>query len=313
MAKIITVTANTAIDMFIEVGSLTASDTILAKSSAEFACGKGINVAKAVESLAYPILCLGFVGRQSIDAFDSIRSDLLQTDLTAVAGKTRTNITLVDLDNAKETHIRTAGFTVTDHDCRRLIATIETHAEPGDIVIVSGSLPPGAPDDFYRILVHACRELGIRVFLDTSGPGLSKVIEAKPDLIKPNQHEFEDLIGRSLPDPRSIVDAAHSLIESGVGEVYVSRGANGCIAVTDSIAMSAYLNDEPKGIVTKIGCGDAMVAGLAVATLQESAADETLRLAVASGAANLFSKEPGRFARDRLEEIERRVIVEAIR
>ena len=95
MPKIITVTANTAIDLFIEIEGLTASDNILAKSSIDFACGKGINVAKAIESLDNPVTCLGFAGQLSLAAFNALNTNLLQVDLTAVAGKTRTNITLL--------------------------------------------------------------------------------------------------------------------------------------------------------------------------------------------------------------------------
>ncbi len=118
MGKIITVTANTAIDLFLEVEGLNVSENLLAKSSSEFACGKGINVAKAIESCNIPVSCLGFVGRQSLAAFTALNTGLLQVDLTVVTGKTRTNITLHDSAEHKETHIRTAGFTVTDHDCK---------------------------------------------------------------------------------------------------------------------------------------------------------------------------------------------------
>ena len=90
MVNIIAVT-----DHFIEVESLPASDNILAKSSIDFASGKGINVAKAIESLNNPVSCLGFVGHQSLAVFDALNIGLLQVDLTAVPGKTRTNITLV--------------------------------------------------------------------------------------------------------------------------------------------------------------------------------------------------------------------------
>jgi len=66
MVNIIAVTANTATDHFIDVESLTASDNILAKSSIDFACGKGINVAKAIESLNNPVSCLGFIGQTPV-------------------------------------------------------------------------------------------------------------------------------------------------------------------------------------------------------------------------------------------------------
>jgi 1-phosphofructokinase len=303
MAKIITVTANTAIDLFIEVEGLTASDNILAKSSIDFACGKGINAAKAIESLDNPVSCLGFVGHQSLAAFNALETGLLQVDLTAVAGQTRTNITLLDSDHHKETHIRTTGFTVTDDDCRKLIKKIAASAQPGDIVILSGSLPAGAPGNLYQTIIKLCHSKAVITFLDSSGTGLLSGLKAKPYLIKPNQQELEDMIGRTLPNEQSIIDAARAIIAQGVQWVYVSRGDQGAMAVSKTLALTAYVNQMPGKIVSKIGCGDAMVAGLAVATLKGLEPNDTLKLGVACGTANLFSREPGRFEKDKLLEI----------
>jgi len=312
MAKIITVTANTAIDLFIEVEGLTSSDNISAKSSIDFACGKGINVAKAIESLDNPVSCLGFVGRQSLAAFNALNTGLLQVDLTAVAGKTRTNITLFDSDNNKETHIRTTGFTVTNDDCQKLIDNIDASAQPGDIVILSGSLPPGAPENLYQTVIDLCHSKAVMPFLDTSGSGLMSGIKSRPYLIKPNQQELEDLTGSTLPDEQSIVDAARAIIDQGVQWVYVSRGDKGAIAVNESIALSAYVNNVPGKIVSKIGCGDAMVAGLVVATLRGLDMNDTLKLGVACGIANLFSKEPGRFDKNIVSENAYHVVIRKV-
>jgi 1-phosphofructokinase family hexose kinase len=309
MTKIITVTANTAIDLFIEVESLTASDNILAKSSLDFACGKGINVAKAIESLGNPVSCLGFVGHQSVAAFSALNTGLLQVDLTEVAGKTRTNITLFDSAHDKETHIRTAGFTITDDDCQKLIKKIDASAEAGDIVILSGSLPPGAPVNLYQTIIELCHSKAVMSFLDTSGTSLMSGIKARPYLIKPNQQELEDIIGKTLPNEQSIVDAARAIIDQGVQWIYVSRGDKGAIAVNESIALSAYVNHVPGKTVSKIGCGDAMVAGLAVATIAGLDHNEILKSGVACGTANLFSREPGRFDKDKLSEIADQVVV----
>ncbi len=309
MAKIITVTANTAIDLFIEVEGLTASDNILAKSTIDFACGKGINVAKAIESLANPVSCFGFAGRQSLAAFNTLNTGLLHIDLTAVAGKTRTNITLHDSADHKETHIRTAGFTVTDEDCQTLIEKIDACAEPGDILILSGSLPPGAPGNLYQTFIELCHRKAVMAFLDTSGTGLISGIKTRPYLIKPNQQELEAIIGMTLPDEQSIVDAARAIIDQGVQRVYVSRGDKGAIAVSENAALAAYVNPMPGKIVSKIGCGDAMVAGLAIATLGGLGLNDTVKLGVACGTANLFSREPGRFDKNTLSEIADRVII----
>lgn len=312
MAKLMTVTANTAIDLLLEVESFALGETLSAERAEEFACGKGINVAKAIESLRHTVLCLGFAGARSIDAFHALQTERFKTDLTEVSGKTRTNITLHDSASGRETHIRTAGFRVTQDDCRRLCETVESHAEPGAIVIISGSLPPGAPDDVYRNLIEVCRERGMTTFLDASGPGLSRGIEAKPDAIKPNQQELEALLGKPLPDERSIAEAARELVGQGIQRVYVSRGEHGCIAAYENMTVSAYFNTAPEQIVSRVGCGDALVAGLAVAARQGLGEEAALKLAVACGTANLFSKEPGRFDSGLLVDIGGHVILEPI-
>lgn len=313
MAKIITVTANTAIDLLLEVEGFAPGETLSSERAEEFACGKGINVAKAIESQGHAVLCLGFAGARSIDAFHDLQTERLSTDLTVVSGKTRTNITLHETASGREIHIRTAGFSVSQDDCRRLCETVESHAEPGAIVIISGSLPPGAPDDVYRNLIEVCRERGMTTFLDASGSGLSRGIEAKPDAIKPNQQELEALLGKSLPDERSIAEAARELVGQGIQRVYVSRGEHGCIVVDENIALSARLKTVPERIVSRVGCGDALVAGLAVAARQGLDTVAALRLGVACGTANLFSPEPGRFDNGLLEDIAGAVVLEPIR
>ena len=313
MAKIITVTANTAIDLLLEVEGFAPGETLSSERAEEFACGKGINVAKAIESQGHAVLCLGFAGARSIDAFHDLQTERLSTDLTVVSGKTRTNITLHETGSGREPHIRTAGFSVSQDDCRRLCETVESHAEPGAIVIISGSLPPGAPDDFYRHLIEVCRERGMTIFVDASGPGLRFGIEAKPDAIKPNQQELEALLGKSLPDERTIAEAARELVGQGIQRVYVSRGEHGCIAVGENIALSARLKTVPERIVSRVGCGDALVAGLAVAAWQGLDTEAALRLGVACGTANLFSPEPGRFDSGLLEDIAGDVVLEPIR
>ena len=145
----------------------------------------------------------------------------------------------------------------------------------------------------YQTLIELCHSKAAIPFLDASGTGLISGIKAKPYLIKPNQQELEDIIGRTLPDEQSIVDAARAIIDQGVQWVYVSRGHKGAIAVSEKLAFAAYVNPMPGKIVSKIGCGDAMVAGLAVATLGGLDLNETLKSGVACGTANLFSREPG--------------------
>ena len=303
MSKIITVTANTAIDYSVQVSKLALGNNIQAKCCTEFASGKGINVAKAVESLKHPVYALGFVGRQSTTIFNAVKSHLLHIEFTTVDGKTRTNITLSDDDQQRETHIRTAGFSVTDADCQRLIDRIDSHAWKGDIVVLSGSLPGGAPSSLYRTIIELCHRKSAIPFLDSSGASLIEGLQAQPYLVKPNLRELEELTGNVMHDENDIVAAAREIVAQGIHAVVVSRGAKGVVAVFDHSAEVVSVIAETDKIVSKIGSGDAVVAGLAVAKAKGLQLPDAVKLGAACGTANLYSIEPGRFELDQAEKL----------
>ena len=295
MPRILTVTANTAIDYFLEVDHLTTGDNILAKSCTEFVAGKGVNVAKAVESLQCQISTLGFVGNQSLPVFDAIESKFLKTDFTLVEGKTRSNITLADASQQQETHIRTQGFHVTSADCNRLTEKLETCIRTGDIVVLSGSLPPGAAKTLYQTWITLCNDKQALAFLDTSGESLAQGLQSRPYLIKPTLMELEDLMGRSLSNEKAIVSAAREINKLGVQWVVVSRGEQGIIVITNEVSLAANIEHGSKKVISTIGCGDTLVAGLAVATLCKYPLPEVIKSGISCATANLFSNEPGRF------------------
>ncbi len=302
MAKIVTVTANTAIDFFIEVAGL-AHDTVKARHSAEFAGGKGVNVGKAVAALGCPVICQGFVGEQSLAAFNALATATLYTQFTAVAGKTRTNLTLSDIVANQQTHIITQGFSVADSDCQQLANTLAATITAGDSVIFSGSLPPGAPDNSYAKLIELCHRKGALPFLDSRGQGLKEGITAKPYLIKPNQSEFQELTGSACVTEQAIVAAAQDLLAQGIEWVCVSRGEQGLVMVGKHIALSARINSLHPTMLNTVGCGDALLAGLVVAMKKGKAVEDWLRLAVACGSANLSVAEPGCFDLGLVREI----------
>ncbi len=303
MLKIITITANTAIDLRIQVDALHSEDTLLATSTHEFAAGKGINVAKTLASLNCPVSCLGFVGQQSSSLFQQLDSAYILTDFIGVEGKTRRNLTLHEQTTNNEIHIRTHGFSVDAHACQQLAQQLAQLLKPGDTVVLSGSLPPGCPVDFFAQLIKVAHAHAARCFLDSSGASLAAAITAKPDCIKPNQHELAALSGVHLHDERDIIAAARTLLAQGIPQIVVSCGARGIIALTPT-QLWRLQAPAPAAIVSTVGCGDALVGGLAYATLHNLALADTLKLAMSCANANLLSHEPGCFDKTLLQTIQ---------
>jgi len=79
----------------------------------------------------------------------------------------------------------------------------------------------------------------------------------------------------------------------GARHVAVSLGASGVIRFGEN-SDSAMIAVPPNvQVVSTVGCGDATVAGFAVAARRGLNEEESLRLAVACGAANCLAKLPG--------------------
>ncbi len=306
MSRIFTVTANTAIDHSIKVDQIALEKAVLAKSNIEYAAGKGINVAKTLESLDVQVSCLGFVGDLSLNKFNALSSKKLKTDFTVVAGQTRSNISLMDASN-RQMHIRTNGFNVTTKDCERLTNKLDARIAGQDIVIFSGSLPPGAPANQYQRWIELCHKKSAIAVLDSSGESLMQGIQAKPYLIKPNIKELEEIVGRSLANELEIVSAAKQLQKSGAQLVVVSRGEQGIIVVSEHAAYAARVGVNQK-IVTSIGCGDALVAGFVVSIKKKWPIVEAIKFALCCATANLFSQEPGRITSSRFEMLKPQII-----
>jgi 1-phosphofructokinase len=126
-------------------------------------------------------------------------------------------------------------------------------------VVACGSLPPGAPDDLYARLVTGVREAGVRVAVDTSGAALERVLDAAPDLLKPNEDELIEVVGVALETFGDVVSGADKLRSSGVHAVLVSLGPGGAVLVDDVGAVHA----ESPAVVPRstVGAGDALLAG----------------------------------------------------
>lgn len=193
------------------------------------------------------------------------------------AGATRLGIKIVDTARGETTDLNFPGLTPT----RAELAELEARLDGLDAVwcVLAGSLPPGVGADFYAEATRRLKARGVRVAVDTSGAALRSAVAAGPDVIKPNVHELEELVGRRLADVAGVVAAARELLVGGVGLVVVSRGADGAVFVSADEVVVA----RPPSIAVRstVGAGDAMVAGIVAGRLRGLTLGETARLATA--------------------------------
>jgi 1-phosphofructokinase len=306
----ITVTANPAVDQTIWVPGFRAGEVNRVAREQVTAGGKGVNVAAFLAAFGVPVFATGFLGRANAGLFEAFfEQKQIPYAFVPVDGTTRTGIKIVDQVANATTDINFSGFHVGEGDLRALEDTLAEVVAPGRWVVLAGSLPAGAPASTYRRLITLVRGRGGRVALDTSGPALREAVWARPDLVKPNREELEELSGRPLPDREALKKAAADLTRVGVGTVVVSLGADGALFARDGDA--AFVTPPPVRVASTVGAGDAMLAGsiasiLGMLDLAEMAALATAFSAVAITQVGPYLDGPA------VKETARAVSVEAL-
>ncbi|SNV22551.1 Tagatose-6-phosphate kinase [Dermatophilus congolensis] len=281
---ILTLTPNPSVDRTISLDYLVHGTVHRATGTRMDPGGKGLNVSRAVSihgAATCAVLPLG-------GPYGKIMADLLAEARCPVATVPisegiRANIALVEPDGST-TKINETGPHLSDHEFEELLATIENAYDHSVTwVAACGSLPPGMPEDIYAQLTTRIHAKGGKIAIDSSGPALAAAINAGPDLIKPNRVELSELIGKDLPDLGSVVAAARSLINSGVGSVLVSLGKDGAAYITaDSLTHASAHVEHP---VSTVAAGDCTLAGFLLAMSEGLSGPEALLRAVAFGAA----------------------------
>ena len=274
--------------------------------------GKGINVSKVIAKLGGESRAAGILGGGSGKMLEKLlEGEPFATQFRFVEGQTRTNLKIIDREGHTNTDINEPGLTVTAAELDALLRDLLAEVHAGDIVVLAGSLPKGAPQDTYRSWTAACKKAGARVFLDADGALLAEGIKAAPCLIKPNDDELSRLAGRKLETLEELTAEGRKLLERGIERVVISLGGRGALYLRKGSTIYAEGLRVPVG--STVGAGDGMVAAAAVMIEQNAPYDEILRCAVAAGTASVMTPGTNLFYRDKFMEIYDRIAVERIR
>ena len=249
--------------------------------------GKGINVSKVIQKLGAKSVALGILaGHSGQQIAQSLEEMGLSCNFTFVPGETRTNLKIVDPVGKTHTDINEPGQPVAQEVLNALLESLLRQLQPGDMVVLSGSLPKGAAPDTYGTWTRACGERGAKVLLDADGDPLRYGLAAKPWLVKPNDKELARLLGESIRGEADLISAGKKLREQGIARVVISLGAEGALFFFEDGAYRAKGLSVPVG--STVGAGDSMVAALAVACEKQLSDGETVALAMATSAANVM-------------------------
>jgi len=274
----VTVTLNPAIDRTVTVSNFTAGEVNRVEQMRDTPGGKGVNVAVALADFGLTVAATGFLGGENCKSFEALFEQKQIADrFVRIAGRTRIGIKITDPIQGQTTDINFPGLAPVPSEIQILKEQIGLLDAPW--FVLSGSLPPGVDPTIYRDLVKALKEAGRKVLLDTSGEPLRFAIEAAPSIIKPNLCEFEALLGRHLAGDGEVIEAARGLLCRGIDMIVVSMGKRGACFVTPGAAVIARAPEAE--VVSTVGAGDAMVAGIIYARLRGLSLSECARLGTA--------------------------------
>lgn len=284
---IYTITFNPSLDYVISVEEFFSGKMNRTTSENIYPGGKGINVSMVLSELGVENTALGFIaGFTGEELKKSLQDKGIITDFIQIQnGSTRIN---VKLRSDEETEINGQGPFVSETDLEKLFDKISALSEE-DILIVSGSVSKGVPQNVYADIVKLCNEKNIRVVIDASSALLWNALEYKPFLIKPNHHELGDIFNRDIQSHDEIVFYAKELQNRGAKNVLVSIGGAGAVLVAED--GQVYEMKAPQGqVLNSVGAGDSMVAGFVAEYLSSNEYEKALKLGIAAGSATAFSE-----------------------
>ncbi len=299
--EVITVTLNPAIDRTLIIPAFSAGNVNRVERQHSKAGGKGVNVAAAIADYGHRVAATGFLGRENGSAFETLFSDKKIDDhFIRLGGETRTGIKIYDPDGGETTDINFPGLTPAPGDLELLFQKLQALTRDAPLwVVLAGSLPPGVEPPVYRDLIQALKKGNCRIMLDTSGEALKHALDAAPNVVKPNVHELEALVGAQLTTDAAIVEAARRLLSRGVELAVVSMGARGALLITSGEVVLAGAPEVKIG--SSVGAGDAMVAGIIAGQLGGSSLRDTAKLASAFSLAAIAIDESKAPFRSRIE------------
>jgi 1-phosphofructokinase len=308
---ILTLTANPAMDRTLIVSGFQTGATNRADVARVDIGGKGINVAQNLARLGCDVVATGFLAADDTrGVLAALGAQGIVTDFVRVSGDIRVNLKILDVLAGVETEINEVGRIVPGEAVDALTAKLRVLASRCEVMVLSGSLPPGVPDDLYARLIEIAAAAGVRTVLDTAGEPLRHGIAAGPDIVKPNRGEAEELLRMEIRDDGELVAAADRLLAMGARAAVISVGSAGAL----SASPAGFWRARPPAIAARntVGAGDAMVAGLAYALTQSQPPVNALHLATALGCAAAASAAPYPSA-DRVSALMPQVQIDAVK
>ncbi len=307
---ICTLTINPAIDRILYVEDFKKNNTNRIKDIINVLGGKGTHVSANLDLLecknrAYGI-SFGDTGKEIKRLLDckNIETEFLHYD----KGDSRTNYAVIEEDGCC-TLFSEKGKLISREKCETLINKMIEEVHKDDILVLSGDASNTEIPLIYCEIMDRLAEKQVKIFLDTSSNNLKEGIKRKPFLIKPNEDELSQIIGRDISgNEKEIINGMKEAARLGVECVTVTCGGRGSYAYYKE--KFYHIHPIKVNVVNTIGCGDAFLSGMAYGFANHLDFKETLTIASAISSATAESNITVGFAVERAKELKKDVRID---
>ena len=286
---IYTITLNPAIDYFITLDETLLVDEVNRGSHEIYkAGGKGLNVSKILSVMNIPSKAIavlgGFTGQYIQDSFEEDPN--IEMIPIPVDGMNRINM---KANYGKKALCVNGSGPVANNCTVQFLLDEIAKINADDIVIISGSVMHGFPDDFVTALAQAVHQRNAKVVIDMEQITMEQLKECRPYLIKPNLYEFQLLFENDEINESNIDEYLKKANEIGIENILVSLGKDGAVL---SNAHGIFRLDQPRTVlVNKVGAGDAMLASFIGKLSRGYSFEEALQWGGAAGNATASKLE----------------------
>ena len=285
---ILIVCLNLAVDETMHVDTLEIGHVHRSTKTLREAGSKGVNVARVLGTLGQTCTITGFLGGPKGQFIaDSLAQSGIRCSPCFIENESRSCFIFVENLAFRQTVINEPGPRIAPEETDRFFKQFAGLLAESDLVLISGSSPPGVPADAYARVISLSRRAGKRTLLDSSGIALQEAVKAGPFLLKVNDEEARGLVTHSFSGAIETAATARQICRGGnlaPEFVMITLGANGAVLASRN---ESYTFSSPKiAAKNSVGSGDAAFAGLTAALAQGLPLEEMGRMAVAAGAAN---------------------------
>lgn len=303
MDTVVTLTFNPVLDLNTAVEQVAAERKLRCEEPVREPGGGGLNVSRALQALGGAstawYLAGGPTGQVLAELLD--REGVAQRRF-AIDGWTREGFHVSERSSERQFRFGMPGPRIAAAEWQAVLAALEETEPPPALLAVSGSLPPGAPDDLLARLARRAADSDCRLLLDCPAAPTRRALEAGVYLIEPNLRELCELVGDPLRDEEDQERAALDLVERGRAQVVVvTLGAAGVLAASAGGILRVRAPTVP--IASKVGAGDSTLAGVTLGLARGWPLDRAVRLGVAAGAAAVMTPGTELCRRDDVERL----------